>query len=118
IVLGYVFFGGSSKPTTNSNNIAKTSPTPRQPTTGTTEPKDTPDDSCSYCSEVNYNGSLPPVSEANRNIFAYYFAPSPTPKPPPYVPTPTPPPPPPLTARSLSPSNVFARTPADFALQV
>src|SRR5207244_7897696 len=40
------------------------------------------------------------------------------PKPPPYVPPPSPTPPPPLIASSLSPSNVFARTPADFALQV
>lgn len=116
IVLGYVFFGGSSKPTTNSNNVARTSPTPRPPTTGSTVPIE-PDD-CSYCREVTYNGSLPSVSEANRNIFAYYIPPSPTPKPPPYVPTPTPTPPPPLIASSLSPSNVYARTPTDFALQV
>jgi hypothetical protein len=58
------------------------------------------------------------VNEANRNIFAYYIPPSPTPKPQPIPPTPTPPPPPPLTARSLSPSNVYARTPGDFSLQV
>jgi hypothetical protein len=119
IVLGYVFFGGSStKPTTNSNNIARTSPTPRPPTTGTTPAPDTAPDDCAYCREVSYNGSLPSVSEANRNIFAYYIPPSPTPKPPPYVPTPTPTPPPPLIASSLSPSNVYARTPGDFALQV
>lgn len=118
IILGYVFFGGSSKPTTNSNSIARTSPSPRPPTTGATPQPDTAPDDCSYCREVNYNGSIPSVSEANRNIFAYYIPPSPTPKPPPYVPTPTPPPPPPLTASSLSPSNVFAGTPADFSLQV
>jgi len=118
IVLGYVFFGGSSKPTTNTNSIARTSPTPRPPTTGSDGPIELPDDACSYCTVVNYNGSLPSVSEANRNIFAYYIPPSPTPKPPPYVPTPTPTPPPPLIASSLSPSNVYARTPADFALQV
>src|SRR5207253_7514791 len=35
-----------------------------------------------------------------------------------YVPTPTPMPPPPMTASSLMPNNVFARTPADFSLQV
>lgn len=116
IVLGYVFFGGSSKPTTNVNRIAQTSPTPRQPITGAT-PSDAPDD-CSYCREVVINGMVPPFSEANRNIFAYYIPPSPTPKPLPSLPTPTPTPTPPLTASSLSPSNVYARTPADFALQV
>src|SRR6185295_6098522 len=120
IVLGYVFFGGSSKPTPNVNNIARTSPTPRTPTTGPAgrqEPPTGPDD-CPQCSLVVFNGMLPPVSEANRNIFAYYIPPSPTPKPLPIPPTPTPTPTPPLTASSLSPSNVYARTPGDFALQV
>lgn len=116
IVLGYVFFGGSSKPTTNANRIAQTSPAPRQPITGATPP-DAPDD-CSYCREVVINGMVPPFSEANRNIFAYYIPPSPTPKPLPTLAPPSPTPPPPLTANSLSPSNVYARTPADFALQV
>ena len=119
IVLGYVFFGGSSKPTSaNSNNIARTSPTPRQPTTGATAAPDTSPDDCSYCREVASNWSIPPGSEARRNIFAFYIPPPPTPTPLPYVPTPTPTPPPPLTASSLSPSNVYARTPGDFALQV
>jgi len=118
IVLAYVFFGGSSKPTTNTNKIARTSPTPRPPTTVPETPDAPPDDDCSYCREVRYDGSIPPVSEANRNIFAYYIPPPPTPTPQPYVPTPTPLPPPPLIASSLSPSNVFARTPADFSLQV
>jgi hypothetical protein len=118
IVLGYVFFGGSSKPATNTNGIARTSPTPRPLTTGSQGLTEPPDDACSYCREVNPYGSIPSVSEANRNIFAYYIPPSPTPKLPPYIPTPTPTPPPPLIASSLSPSNVYARTPADFALQV
>src|ERR1043166_6478709 len=82
IVLGYVFFGGSSKPAPNVNNIARTSPTPRPPTTvpaGATEPP--PSDDCSQCREVVFNGMPPPFSEANRNIFAYYIPPSPTPRP-------------------------------------
>ena len=58
------------------------------------------------------------MTEANRNIFAFYIPPPPTPKPAPIIPTPTPTPPPPLIANSLSPSNVYARTPTDFALQV
>jgi hypothetical protein len=60
---------------------------------------------------------VPAATEANRNVFAFYEAPSPTPKPV-YIPTPTPTPTPPVTASSLSPSNVYARTPADFTLQL
>ena len=65
---------------------------------------------------VVYNGTVPASSEADRNIFAYY-EPSPPPVKVPYVPTPTPLPPPPLTASSLMPNNVYART-ADFSLQI
>jgi hypothetical protein len=118
IVLGYVFLGGgSSKPTTNTTaNNNRTSSTPRPLTvTNSAEPQS---DDCTYCQPVAYSGGVPPVSEANRNIFAFYIPPPPTPTPAPRVPTPTPTPPPPLTANSLSPSNVYARTPTDFALQV
>jgi len=125
IILVYVFFGGSSKPATNTNanNIVRASPQPKPSTTGlttttgTTSPPDSPDD-CSQCREVKYDGTIPPVSEANRNIFAYYIPPSPTPKPPPAQPLPSPPPPPPITLSGLSPATVNARTPADFALQL
>src|SRR3954471_24630321 len=105
IILGYVFFGGSSKPATNTNanNIVRASPQPKPSTTslittmaGTIPPSDSPDD-CSQCREVKYDGTIPPVSEANRNIFAYYIPPSPTPRPPPAQPQPSPPPPPPIT---------------------
>jgi hypothetical protein len=65
-----------------------------------------------------YPISVPAATEASRNIFAFYIPPPPTPKPAPIIPTPTPTPPPPLIANSLSPSNVYARTPTDFALQV
>jgi len=111
-VLGYVFFGGSSsKPTTN-NTIVKASSTP---TKTTKDPETLPDDP-SVFQPIVYTGTLPPVSEADRNIFAYY---EPTPKPLPlvYTPTPSPTPIPPLTVTSLMPSNVYART-ADFSLQV
>jgi len=118
LVLGYVFFGGSSKtPTAPSNTSAnnRTSPTPR-PGTGSVEPP--PPEECTYCQPVVYNPGGPPASEANRNIFAFYVPPPPTPTPLPIIPTPTPTPTPPLTASSLSPSNVYARTPTDFTLQV
>ena len=117
LVLGYVLFGGgSSKPTTNSNSLARTSPTPKT-VTGTANVVEQPNDDCTYCQPVVHDGRLPPVSEANRNIFAFYIPPSPTPKLV-YIPTQTPTPPPPLTANSLSPANVYARTPTDFSLQV
>jgi hypothetical protein len=125
IILGYVFFGGSSKPATNTNtnNIVRASPQPK-PSTGLTTttvgaipPPDSSDD-CSQCREVRYDGTIPPLSEANRNIFAYYIPPSPTPRPPPVQPPPSPSPPPPITLSGLSPATVYARTPADFALQL
>src|SRR6266550_1527213 len=112
-VLGYVFFGGSSTKTTTTNTIAKASPTPRI----AKEPDTVVADDPSVYQPVNYIGTQPAVSEANRNIFAYYEPPPPIVKAP-YVPTPIPVPPPPLTASSLMPSNVYARTPADFSLQI
>jgi hypothetical protein len=111
-VLGYVFFGGSSKKATTNNTIARATPTPNK---GTTGPPDTPTDDSIY-QPVDYRNTVPAVSEADRNIFAYY-EPTPKPLPPPYIPTPTPAPPPPLTVSSLMPSNVYART-ADFSLQI
>ena len=110
-VLGYVFFGGSSTKTT-TNTITKASPTPRI----AKDPEMVADDPSVY-QPVNYVGTQPAVSEANRNIFAYYEPPPPPVKLP-YVPTPTPVPPPPVTASSLMPNNVYARTPADFSLQI
>jgi hypothetical protein len=119
IVLGYVFFGGSSTPANNSNRIAQTSPTPRPATPGIPVIDDAAADAnCSYCQKIVYPGTMPAVSEASRNIFAFYIPPSPTPKPLPTAPLPSPTPPPPLIASSLSPSNVYAGTPADFSLQV
>ena len=112
-VLGYVFFGGSSKKPTSNNTIAKATPTPNKLANG----PDTPPDETSIYQRVDYNGTAAAGSEADRNIFAYY---EPTPKPtlPPYIPTPTPAPTPPLTITSLTPANVYAGTPADFSLQV
>ena len=78
IVLGYVFFGGSSKPSNNA--IAKgPSPTPRVGTAPPPGPPDTSDDLSIY-QPINYPVPVPPVSEANRNVFAFYEAPSPTPR--------------------------------------
>ena len=111
-VLGYVFFGGSSaKPATN-NTIAKATPRPdrivQQPETVVEDP--------SLLQTVVYTNTSPAVSEADRNIFAYY-EPPPKPSPTPYMYVPTPTPVPPLSVNSLMPSNVYART-ADFSLQI
>src|SRR5437763_6062919 len=114
IVLGYVFFGGSSKSTTNTT-AGRPSPTPRAGTTA--QVQDTPKDECTICQPIVYNGTVPAVTEPNRNVFAFYEPPPPTPKPVPVV-TPIPTPTPPVTASSLSPSNVYARTPTDFTLQL
>jgi hypothetical protein len=116
VVLGYVFFGGSSpKPNTNQP-VARTSPTPSR--VNKVDPPDGPvvDDSSIY-KPVEYNPAVPQVGDADRNIFAFYEAPSPTPKPV-YVATPTPTPTPPVMVSSLAPSTVTAGTPSDFNLQV
>jgi hypothetical protein len=109
-----VFFGGgSSKPPTNSVAGTRPTPSPRIGSGPQPAPAESPDDSYQ---PISYNGTVPAVTEANRNIFAYYEPPPPTPKLV-YVPTSTPTPTPPMMASSLSPSNVYART-ADFSLQV
>jgi hypothetical protein len=108
LVLGYAFFGGTStKPTAGP---ARPTPTPVRP------PPDQapPDEELSMFHQIDYHGTIPALSEADRNIFSYYEPPPPPlkiPSPPP--PTPTPP----LVVSSLSPPNVYART-GDFSLQV
>jgi len=114
LVLGYVFFGGSStKPTPNRNLRASATPTPSR-TIGI--PAETSTDDPSSYQPINYNPYVPAMTEANRNIFAYY-----EPPPPPVkqivIPTPSPTPVPPLLLSSLGPSSIYART-ADFSLQV
>lgn len=114
IVLGYVFFGGSSaKPGTNSPPVVRgPSPTP-----GKIVRDDTVAEDSSVFQSIRFTDTHPAVSEADRNIFAYYEPPPPVVKPP-YIPTPTPAPTPPLTISSMTPNNVYAGTPADFSLQV
>jgi len=65
---------------------------------------------------IEYTPSAYTAPEARRNIFAYYVPPPPPVKPVQEV-TPTPAPPPPLLLASLSPSNVYARSP-DFKLEI
>src|SRR5437016_14583455 len=115
VVLGYVFFGGSSKkPAISRTVVAVASPTPAKIGNGP-PPKDATD--LSLYRPVVFNETVPAVSEPDRNIFAYYIPPPPTPTPQKPIPTPTPTPTPPMVASSLSPSTVYGRT-ADFSLQV
>ena len=114
-VLGYVFFGGSSKAPPANKNAAVGPRTVGSPTSKST-PEPSPDASA-------YLQPLPPapptvlaMGDASRNIFAFY---EPTPRPTVEVRM-TPPPPtptPPVMISSLSPSTVYART-ADFSLEV
>ena len=71
-VLGYVFFGGSSTKSPTNNGIAKSSPTPNR----SAKEEPAPDDLSVY-QPVNYGGTVAAVSEADRNIFAYYEPPPP-----------------------------------------
>jgi len=113
VVLGYVFFGGSStKTTTPRPSAGGPAPSPARNQLADIAP----DDPAIY-QPINYTGAVPRVSEANRNIFAYYEPPA-RPIRMPSVPTPTPTPIPPVLLSSLAPANVYARTPADFSLQI
>jgi len=113
IILGYVFFGGGSSSSTTNVAVAKPSPSPRVGVRPSPEP--TGEDQ-SFYQPISSNVNPPAYSEADRNIFAFYIPPTPAPKVV-HIPTPTPTPTPPLTASSLSPASVFART-ADFSLQL
>ena len=112
LVLGYVFFGGSSKKpvATSTTRTTAGGPTPNQ------AGKPPVEDDLEMPQPMPGSLSVPSFTEPNRNIFAYY-----EPPPPPVKvvvpPTPTPTPVPPLTLSSLTPSTVYART-ADFSLQV
>ena len=78
LVLGFLFFGGSSKKP-NSNRVAGGRPTPTPLRPKDSQDAETPADDASIYREINYTGTaLPPASEASRNIFAYYV-PSPPP---------------------------------------
>ncbi|PYS63516.1 MAG: hypothetical protein DMF74_09810, partial [Acidobacteria bacterium] len=117
VVLGYVFFGGSSKkPATNRPAVAVASPTPGK-IVKDQNPGDVTSDELPFYQPVRADMTVPAVSEPDRNIFAYYIPPPPTPTPEKPIPIPTPTPTPPLVASSLSPPTVYGRT-ADFSLQV
>jgi hypothetical protein len=120
LVLGYVFFGGSSNKPPVNNQVRNATPAPMRKTVTPLTGDGTVDvqsDDPSTFRPVPTSITIPQISETGRNIFAYYEPPPPTPKVV-IVPTPAPAPPPPVTITALSPSNVYARTPSDFALQI
>src|SRR5438270_3486920 len=78
VVLGYVFFGGSSKkPATNRPAVAVASPTPAK----IVKDGDVTPEEMSFYQPVRFDVTVPAVSEPDRNIFAYYIPPPPTPTP-------------------------------------
>jgi hemin uptake protein HemP len=115
VVLGYVFFGGSSKKPPTNQNLA-VGPRPGGSPANKPTPADTPPDDSAFLQPIPAAWSPPGVADPNRNIFAFYEPPPPQVKVP-YVPTPSPTPVPPMAISSLNPSTVYART-ADFSLEV
>ncbi len=118
VFLYWTFFGfgsSGSKPRSatspsSSPRTAVASQTPPQ------NPGDIKSELGNQLQPVIWGWTSPPVTEAKRNIFAYYEPPKPPPAPE-VTPTPTPTPTPPVLLASLSPSNVYART-SDFTLQI
>ena len=120
VILYWALFGFGGSTTTTTPRAAAT-PTPaRNPsrqqnnTSATTASPDVAN--LALFAPIEYTPSAYTAPEAKRNIFAYYVAPVAPVKPVQEV-TPTPAPPPPLLLASLSPSNVYARSP-DFKLEI
>jgi hypothetical protein len=111
-VLGYVFFGGSSKKPAANQNLAVG---PRPVGSPKPTPEATPEDT-TFLQPIPPTWSVPSVADPSRNIFAFY-EPTPIPTPIPKIPTPTPTPIPPIMITSLNPSTVWGRT-ADFSLEI
>ncbi len=124
IILYWALFGfGSSSPTTAPRAAATPTPaaTPRTQTAAaganrSGQPVSQNVADLSLFTPIEYQPSSYSAPDVKRNIFAYWVAPV---KPPVPVqePTPVPTPPPPLLLASVSPSNVFARSP-DFKLDI
>ncbi len=111
-VLGYVFFGGSSKKPAANQNLAVG---PRPVGSPKPAPEVTPEDT-RFLKPIPPTWSVPSIADPSRNIFAFY-EPTPRPTPEMRIPTPTPTPVPPMAISSLNPSTVYGRT-ADFSLEI
>ncbi len=119
VFLYWTFFGfGSSSPKPRSS--ASPTPSPRSAAVASQpaqqSPVDIKNDLGNQLQPVSLGWTSPPLTEAKRNIFAYYERPQPAP-PVVEVSTPTPTPTPPVLFASLSPSNVYAGT-GDFTLEI
>jgi hypothetical protein len=121
IVLWWALFGfGSSSPTNGPRAAATPTPTPARPQTAGADRPVAPvapgGVDLSIITPIDYRPSSYNPPDVKRNIFAYYVAPV-RPQAVAQEPTPSPTPPPPLLLASVSPSNVFARSP-DFRLDI
>lgn len=120
IVLWWALFGfGGSSPTTTPRTAATPAPTARTQTTAANRPVPPVSQNVadlSLFAPIVYQPSSYSAPDVKRNIFAYYVAPV-KPQAPVQAPVPSPTPPPPLLLASVSPSNVYARSP-DFKLDI
>lgn len=119
ILLWWAFFGFGGGTAKVASRPAPNSSTPGSPPAAGPRAQQAPtptEDLIDRLRPINFEITAPAVSEAKRNIFAYYEAPKPqaaasT------APTATPTPTPPLLLANLSPNSVYART-GDFTLEV
>ena len=105
--------GGSTSNRSSTRSAAPSAPNSRADQTASQTPNDLRTEVLNM-QPVTYVRTSPPISEAGRNIFAYYEPPKPQPQV--SISTPTPTPTPPVLLASVSPSNVYART-GEFTLE-
>lgn len=119
IFLYWTFIGfGTSGPKPRSSASPTPSPKPGVVASQSAQqsPLDLKSNLGNQLQPVSWGWKSPPLTEAKRNIFAFYVPPPP-PVIVPNTPTTTPTPTPPVLLAALSPSNVYART-ADFTLEI
>ena len=119
VVLWWALFGfGSSSSSTTPRAAATPTPTPRTQTAANAAPGVSPNaaEYLSLFTPIEYRPSSYTPPDVKRNIFGYYVAPV-APQRVVEQPSPSPTPTPPLLLASVSPSNVFARSP-DFKLDI
>lgn len=114
----FIGFGSANPPPNRVAAVASPSPASRA-RVNQSQPESAEDikgDLVNQLQRIDYEPPVPPVSEPQRNIFAYY-EPPPPPQKVTAEETPTPTPTPPVLLAALSPANVYART-SDFTLDV
>jgi hypothetical protein len=121
VLLWWTFFGFGSSSNSKVSQRPVVTPSANENRAGSARAQPSPlldvkEDILEQLRQINFESSAPAVSEAKRNIFAYYEPPK-IPVAAASIPTPTPTPTPPVLLASLSPPSVFART-GDFTLEV